>query len=218
MFVAENNTGLKFAYLTGCYMKGRNSNNYSTNNNYWFTENLKMTRTMLASILGACMLSLVSISAKAAVVYWVPTDNDVNYSYALDAGFSLAMFDLGDFDTSQSNPLLINNGADTGADTVDIVAAGSDFTATSVVSSNSITLFDDAQFVVALTDNLGSWFEPTSWVETAPGTNIYEVTFVNGAVLSIDATPTTVIPVPAAIWLFGSGLLGLIGIARRKNA
>ena len=26
----------------------------------------------------------------------------------------------------------------------------------------------------------------------------------------------TVIPVPAAVWLFGSGLLGLVGIARRK--
>ena len=28
----------------------------------------------------------------------------------------------------------------------------------------------------------------------------------------------TVIPVPAAVWLFGSGLLGLVGIARRKKA
>ena len=27
-----------------------------------------------------------------------------------------------------------------------------------------------------------------------------------------------IVPVPAAIWLFGSGLLGLIKIARRKNA
>ncbi|MGB5398541.1 MAG: VPLPA-CTERM sorting domain-containing protein [Gammaproteobacteria bacterium] len=24
-------------------------------------------------------------------------------------------------------------------------------------------------------------------------------------------------PVPAAVWLFGSGLIGLIGIARRKK-
>jgi hypothetical protein len=29
---------------------------------------------------------------------------------------------------------------------------------------------------------------------------------------------TTVIPVPPALWLFGSGLLGLVGIARRKKA
>jgi hypothetical protein len=26
------------------------------------------------------------------------------------------------------------------------------------------------------------------------------------------------IPIPAAVWLFGSGLLGLIGIARRRKA
>ena len=28
--------------------------------------------------------------------------------------------------------------------------------------------------------------------------------------------PSTVIPVPAAVWLFGSGILGLVGVARRK--
>ena len=27
----------------------------------------------------------------------------------------------------------------------------------------------------------------------------------------------TVVPVPAAVWLFGSGLLGLVGIVRRKK-
>ena len=27
-----------------------------------------------------------------------------------------------------------------------------------------------------------------------------------------------VVPVPAAVWLFGSGLLGLVGVARRKKA
>jgi hypothetical protein len=26
------------------------------------------------------------------------------------------------------------------------------------------------------------------------------------------------VPLPAAVWLFGSGLLGLVGIARRKKA
>ncbi len=27
-----------------------------------------------------------------------------------------------------------------------------------------------------------------------------------------------VVPVPAAVWLFGSGLIGLIGVARRKKS
>jgi hypothetical protein len=31
-------------------------------------------------------------------------------------------------------------------------------------------------------------------------------------------TYTAVVPVPAAVWLFGSGLLGLVGVARRKTS
>ena len=48
----------------------------------------------------------------------------------------------------------------------------------------------------------------------------------NGEVVSTDflATQTTrqldppppAVPVPAAVWLFGSGLLGMVGVARRK--
>ena len=38
---------------------------------------------------------------------------------------------------------------------------------------------------------------------------------VNAA--SYEVNPA-VVPVPAAVWLFGSGLLGLVGVARRKKA
>ena len=34
----------------------------------------------------------------------------------------------------------------------------------------------------------------------------------------ISGLNVTAVPVPAAVWLFGSGLLGLIGVARRKKA
>lgn len=34
----------------------------------------------------------------------------------------------------------------------------------------------------------------------------------------ISVMEVTAVPVPAAVWLFGSGLLGLVGIARRRNA
>ena len=35
---------------------------------------------------------------------------------------------------------------------------------------------------------------------------------------NIRVNPASVVPVPAAFWLFGSGLVGLIGIARRKKS
>ena len=38
---------------------------------------------------------------------------------------------------------------------------------------------------------------------------------VNGNVVSTDIVNTAV-PVPAAVWLFGSGLIGLVGVARRR--
>jgi len=159
-------------------------------------------------------LGMASLSAHAVTVYWEPTDGDVNFTYDTVAGYSLGIFDVDDFDGLQANPLMLNTGA--GADTINFVAAGSNFSATSTVTSNVTTLYNDSQFVIALTDNT-DWFEPVSWYELASGSNLYDITFSNGSVLSIDATPT-VVPIPAAVWLFGSGLIGLLGFARRKKA
>ncbi len=39
---------------------------------------------------------------------------------------------------------------------------------------------------------------------------------IDGGILQAKLGEVTVVPVPAAVWLFGSGLLGLVGVARRK--
>ncbi len=39
----------------------------------------------------------------------------------------------------------------------------------------------------------------------------------NDFVVMVGSVEPTSVPVPAAVWLFGSGLLGLVGIARRKK-
>jgi hypothetical protein len=43
------------------------------------------------------------------------------------------------------------------------------------------------------------------------------IAFISKKGFQVDLQPT-VVPVPAAFWLFGSGLIGLVGIARRKKA
>jgi hypothetical protein len=51
-----------------------------------------------------------------------------------------------------------------------------------------------------------------------PDDALTDLTKVRLAVDFVNDTRLATIPVPAAVWLFGSGLLGLIGIARRKKA
>lgn len=49
---------------------------------------------------------------------------------------------------------------------------------------------------------------------------IHSVTFTGSGTIALDDfvfNEVTAVPVPAAVWLFGSGLLGLVGIARRKK-
>ena len=62
-----------------------------------------------------------------------------------------------------------------------------------------------------------AWFFATSfgYQDDSDKTNVYLAWAVRpGDVAAVAST----VPVPAAAWLFGSGLLGLIGMARRKVA
>jgi len=56
----------------------------------------------------------------------------------------------------------------------------------------------------------GNGFDPTgaTWSFSGESPTSYSMT--------ITSTGIPAVPVPAAVWLFGSGLLGLVGIARRK--
>lgn len=65
-----------------------------------------------------------------------------------------------------------------------------------------------------------------NFLESGSGTYAFDLLIPAGGMLTVDMfmvvtgegiTQAQVIPVPAAVWLFGSGLLGLTGVARRNK-
>jgi hypothetical protein len=176
----------------------------------------KMSRTSLTGVLCAsAFVFLVSGSANATTVF-APTDTDVNfYTNNLPVGHLLALFD--DSDTSFSSNLGILTGGGFNVPVTGLAAftAGGvslgDYTVTS--GANSLNLTGSDWFTLAISVDGGqNWSGDIG--ATYLGNNIYNVDFGDGTVLQVDVT---VVPVPAAVWLFGSGLLGLAGVARSKK-
>jgi len=91
------------------------------------------------------------------------------------------------------------------------------------------TLAKFGGFDVEIHGNQGLGIDPLSFTIGATGDSIATYTtalttkgFLFAAKLAKEAPmafiATSAVPIPAAAWLFGSGLLGLIGIARRNKA
>lgn len=76
-------------------------------------------------------------------------------------------------------------------------------------------------------DLSGSTWDGVNYIGLQLQNNLYATTTAQGERAWIEkkivgggidmSIITTVVPVPAAVWLFGSGLIGLIGFARRKR-
>ena len=63
-----------------------------------------------------------------------------------------------------------------------------------------------------------------NWTETTNVSGLgniaqFDLTLLESSVtfVQFEYDPVSAVPVPAAVWLFGSGLIGLIGVARRKS-
>lgn len=177
---------------------------------------MKTTTKLLSLLAGTCL----STMASAATTIWTPTDGNVNIldfgtlvggnpgiTYDLfdnsatdftTGGLSLAIFDVVTFEKVADDGWVAANNA-----------------------GDSIILGDTNQFQLTASRNA----DPATEVLTAnpvAESGAALVTFYSDTafadLLVVDATPTTsAVPVPAAVWLFGSGLVGLIGLSRRRN-
>jgi hypothetical protein len=165
----------------------------------------------LNKIIGVCAL-LVASQANAATIF-IPTDGDVNFLLGDLNGAQLAIFD----DSDQSY-----TGLSLGVSIGDIVGfagpnGSSNYIATNTTTANTLLLTNNSSFILGLsTDGGNNWMAESSIVSL--GANAYTVIFSTGNSITEVDVRIAPVPVPAAVWLLGSGLIGLAGIARRKKA
>jgi hypothetical protein len=177
-----------------------------------------MNRFYLKSSIYPCAmlagsLLLLPVPVQAATVF-APTDGDVNFLFSnFGAGTTLAMFD--DSDQNYLGASLTV----TLPSTIGVfgpVNGNNDYLATNSLS-DTLTLTGSNHFILGLSlDGGANWMADSS--VTSVGANAYMVTFdIYGSVLQVDVTVVPAVPLPAAAWLFASGLLGLVGVARKAR-
>jgi len=166
-----------------------------------------MKANSICALIG--VVSILTVTRLEAATIFVPTDGDVNFLFGDLMGGTLAMFD--DSDQNYSGPSLT-------IDVPGITGIAGPFTGGDHIASNtngSLTLTGSDQFILGLDTGGGNWLADTS--VTSVGANSYTVTFANGVnVVQVDVQVVPAVPVPAAVWLFSSGLLGLVGVIRRS--
>lgn len=182
-------------------------------------------RNILISI---ALLASGTVNATTVFSPEVNTDGTLEnvdlFTLFMPANFTLGLFDASDL--TFTTPLMVSTG--NAVSFIPNPPGAGPYTATNDQTSASIsiptTLGGNAAFILGLFDsNTASWLPDIGATDISGGAgNAYSVSFqsvpgqsVPGQVWGIDMS--LAVPVPPAVWLFGSGLLGLVGIARRRK-
>jgi hypothetical protein len=145
-------------------------------------------------------------------------------SYVFD---DLTLVELGDYKLNGENSSVGVSGDLEVDDLLGPISTTDSITSASDLTLNDDTLHDwDAGAATALYWNptlievtITNILEAYTESGTVPSLAFIEKKIVGSSTtLSVGPPPLPPVPVPGAVWLFGSGLLGLFGIARRKAA
>lgn len=133
------------------------------------------------------------------------------------------------FNDDSTNLLAVNgvlSGGDYGTDNIIswVYNHGSSANPETGIYSDFLMYESDSKLMYESTPNFSHWIG-ISWASSMPGQlelinpdNSSYWNQIDYTDMMKSYTVTNAIPVPAAAWLLGSGLLGLMGVARRKSA
>jgi hypothetical protein len=158
----------------------------------------------------------VSLSAMvSAATVFKPTDGDVNTfdltGFIPNGDVDFAIFAAG-ADLSGSDFLRLED-----FDVVEFTEVAGFWFATNL-DGDELEMGLSPNFLITADLGLGDWIpgDAVNYI-VGPLPNATFVSFAGDEPL-MAAVDVKAVPVPAAVWLFGSGLLGLVGVARRKSA
>ncbi|HEY9199382.1 MAG TPA: hypothetical protein VIR60_08450 [Gammaproteobacteria bacterium] len=173
-----------------------------------------MDRKLLAAFLGTAMCS----SAQAIV--FSPTDTTVNFVPILGVGPTLiGLFDDSDMDFS-GGYLAVQSSGDQAS--FSPTAGGFSLSNASGLAPTTFALSGSDYFTLAAWSPLtNSWLAPDAVYCSAVSSSCalsWSGILVELAVDLVETPPFAAIPIPSSVFLFGSGLMGLTVVARRRVA
>jgi hypothetical protein len=180
-----------------------------------------MKRLLLSAILGVGLLFYAVQAPAYVVTYETVNINGADQRWATGVT-DLAVGSLGTYDVvfryGTPSTFTFNNFTDAKAAADAINVALTAYAIVEVADTTPITWSSFARYAVPYQFESGSNYHVASSMRSSAVWSANEGLVTFGAPFMFAAfTPATSVPIPGAVWLLGSGLIGLIGIRRFRK-